>query len=122
MLPRFLHAALQLAALQHCTTIHDVRETLVNFPPEIQKVYRHTWMRILDQPSNKGIRAQNCIIWVLHAPKSMTVAELQHLSAICLETQEFDPDRIIHIDTIIELCRGLLVVDEETSLVRLVRE
>jgi hypothetical protein len=107
-----------------CTTIREVREILVSFPPNIEDVYRHTWLRILRHSSktSRGIRAQNCIIWVLNSPKSLTVSELQHLTAVCLETQTFDAERIVHIDTLLALCHGLLVVDKETSLVRLVRE
>jgi ankyrin repeat domain-containing protein 50 len=123
MFHRFLHASLQLAALQLCTTISEVREVLATFPPKIQDVYQHTWLRILrhSTATAKGIRAQDCIIWVLNSPKSLTVAELQHLAAVCLETQKFDAERIVHIDTLLALCHGLLVVDKETQLVRLVR-
>ncbi|KAH6910107.1 ankyrin repeat-containing domain protein [Coprinopsis sp. MPI-PUGE-AT-0042] len=80
----FLHASLQLAALQHCASVRNVRETLATFPPKIEDVYRQTW------------------------------------TPVCLETHKFDPERIVHIDTIVLLCRGLLVVDKETELVRLV--
>jgi ankyrin repeat domain-containing protein 50 len=124
MLHRFLHASLQLAALQLCTTISEVREILASFPPKIQDVYRHTWLRILrhSTATAKGIRAYDCIVWVLNSSKSLTVKELQHLTAVCLETQKFDAERIVHIDTLLALCHGLLLVDEETQLVRLVRE
>jgi ankyrin repeat domain-containing protein 50 len=124
MLRRFLHASLQLAALQMCTTIGEVREILASFPQKIKDVYQDTWRRILrhSTATANGIRAQNCIIWVVHSPKSLTVAELQHLTAVCLETQTFDAERIVHIDTLLALCHGLLVVDKETNLVRLVRE
>jgi hypothetical protein len=107
-----------------CNTIREVKAILTSFPPKIQDVYRHTWLRILRHSSatKEGIRAQNCIIWVLNSPKSLTVAELQHLTAVCLETQKFDPERIVHIDTLLALCHGLLVVDKETKLVRLVRK
>jgi hypothetical protein len=113
-----------LAALQLCATISKVREILANFPPNIKDVYRHTWLRILAHSSAKttGVQPQNCIIWVLNSPKSLTVEELQHLTAVCLETQKFDAERIVHIDTLLALCHGLLVVDKETQLVRLVRE
>jgi hypothetical protein len=52
----------------------------------------------------------------------MKVEELQHAAAICLETQKFDAERVVHEDTLLTLCRGLLVVEEETGVVRLVRE
>lgn len=52
----------------------------------------------------------------------MTLTELQHAAAVCLDNQRFDPGRLVHKDTLVALCHGLLVVDEDTSLVRLVRE
>jgi hypothetical protein len=111
-----------MSALQQCTSVHDVMETLANFPPRIQDVYRLTWKRIVEQSSNGGLSASNPIIWVLNSPKSMTVPELQHASAVSLETHEFEPSRVVHKDTLVGQSRGLLVVDEETTLVRLVRK
>lgn len=100
-----------------------MRETLANFPPKIEDVYRATWRRIVGEASEgKGVHAENCIIWVLNALYSMTVTELQYAAAVCLETHKFDPTKLVHQDTLVDLCRGLLVVDQETALVRLVRQ
>ncbi|KAH6910064.1 hypothetical protein BKA70DRAFT_1100719 [Coprinopsis sp. MPI-PUGE-AT-0042] len=117
---RFLHASLQMAALRECTSVHDVRETLANFPAQIEDVYLDTWRRINDQSPNKRLLARCCLLWVLNTARSIKVDELRYAVAISSQTYKFDPNRLVSRDVLIAPCRGLLVVDEETKLVRLV--
>ncbi|KAH6871311.1 hypothetical protein BKA70DRAFT_1488958 [Coprinopsis sp. MPI-PUGE-AT-0042] len=118
----FLHASLQMAALQECSSLHSVKETLEQFPYHIEDVYLQTWKRIIDKPSKNGLLAQTCIKWVLHATRSLTVEELQHAIATDPITHVFDHMRLVDKDALVAFCRGLLVIDEETKFVRLVRE
>ena len=76
----------------------------------------------MNQTPNKILMAQISLLWVLNAAKSMTVEELQHAHATSLETHKFEQKRVVHEDTLIGVCRGLLIVDEQTKLIRLVRE
>ena len=117
---RFLHASLQMAALQECASLHDVKESLAHFPAHIEDAYIQTWKRILRQPQSEVV--QDCLLWVLCAARSMTVDELQHAIATSPKTRHFDPDRLVPVDTLVALSSGLLVVDEKTRLVRLVRK
>ena len=52
----------------------------------------------------------------------MKVQEIRHAAATCLETNQFYSDRLVPIETLVSSTRGLLIVDEETQLVRLVRQ
>ncbi|KAH6884734.1 hypothetical protein BKA70DRAFT_1166370 [Coprinopsis sp. MPI-PUGE-AT-0042] len=116
----FLHASLQLDALRDCTSVHDVRKTLEDFPPRIEDVYQRTWDRILDQSSTRRLLAKNALIWVLCATRSLTIQELRHAVATCPDTHKFDRSRTIDEATVMGLCCGLVNVEEFTNRVRFV--
>ncbi|KAH6909928.1 hypothetical protein BKA70DRAFT_1148496, partial [Coprinopsis sp. MPI-PUGE-AT-0042] len=91
----FLHAALQLDALSECLDARDVRETLQAFPSSIEDFYHQTWARICSQGRKQAL-------------------------ATCPDTHRFKPDLRVTGATLISLCRGLVIVEEESRLVRLV--
>ncbi|KAH6887863.1 hypothetical protein BKA70DRAFT_1164372, partial [Coprinopsis sp. MPI-PUGE-AT-0042] len=116
----FLHASLQLDAICHCLSIHDVQETLDQFPSEIEGVYAQTWSRILNQHQRHVSLAKAVLLWVIHAERSMTIEELRCVVATSPESHKFEPARMVPEATLLGLCRGLIVFEEETRLVRLV--
>jgi ankyrin repeat domain-containing protein 50 len=119
---RFLHASLQLDAVCECVTAEQVRRTLKAFPSKIEEVYIFTWKRILKQNTEHVSLAKAVLIWVLNASRSMTVEELRMAMATSPETYKFDPAQVVPRKTLISLCCGLVKVDEESLLVRLIRE
>jgi ankyrin repeat domain-containing protein 50 len=119
---RFLHASLQMVALQECSSVYDVNETLEQFPTDIKGVYFQTWKRIVDKPSKNDLLAQRCITWVLYATRSLRVEELRHAVASDPVTHSFEESRLVDKESLVAPCRGLLIIDAETDLVRLVRE
>ncbi|KAH6909763.1 hypothetical protein BKA70DRAFT_1425484 [Coprinopsis sp. MPI-PUGE-AT-0042] len=116
----FLHASLQLAALREYTSIHEVKGALASFPTDIKDLYRQTWQRILAQAPGKASLARNALTWVLYATRSLTVQELREVVATCPDTHKFAPDRLVPESVLVGLCQGLVAVEEETQLVRLV--
>ncbi|KAH6877440.1 ankyrin repeat-containing domain protein [Coprinopsis sp. MPI-PUGE-AT-0042] len=116
----FLHASLQLDALCECVTAQEVRQTLEAFPSRIEDVYLQTWRQILEQRSSNAVLAMTTLVWVLNASRSMTIEELQHAVATSPETYKFEPSRLAPGTTLITLCRGLITLEEESKLVRLV--
>jgi hypothetical protein len=119
---RFLHASLQLQALRECTNRQDVETALMHFPPQIKDVYIQTWTRITSQPSGKASLAVNVLTWVTYATRSLTIEELRHAIASCPETYSFDQKRLVTVEMIVAVCCGLLAIEKETDIVRLVRE
>ncbi|KAH6905339.1 ankyrin repeat-containing domain protein [Coprinopsis sp. MPI-PUGE-AT-0042] len=117
----FLHAALQLDAVCQCISILEVEETLEEFPSAIEGVYVQTWNRILSQTPKHTLLAKALLSWVLNAQRPMTVEELQHAVAASPDTHNFQPARLVpEVSTLIGLCRGMLTVEEESNVVRLV--
>lgn len=77
---------------------------------------------ILKQDEDLVAAAKTVLLWVLYAPRSVTVAELERAAAICPDTFKFEPDRLVPGTTLMSLCRGLIAVEEESRIVRLVRK
>lgn len=121
-LDRFLHASLQLKALQECTSRHELEKTLQEFPPQIADVYSQTWDRIINQSLSRSLLAINVLTWVLYAKRSLSIDELRHAVASSPDTHAFEPHRLAPVQTLVGVCGGLLTIEKETNQVRLVRE
>ncbi|KAH6904768.1 hypothetical protein BKA70DRAFT_1294877 [Coprinopsis sp. MPI-PUGE-AT-0042] len=116
----FLHASLQLTALRDCTSVYEVEKTLAAFPVDIEDSYLQTWQRILHQTPSKVLLAKKVLLWVLHATSSLTAEALRRAMATCPETYQYQSSRLVPVDTLIGLCHGLVTVEEDTCLVRLI--
>ncbi|KAH6889048.1 ankyrin repeat domain-containing protein 50 [Coprinopsis sp. MPI-PUGE-AT-0042] len=116
----FLHASLQLDALGECVSAQDVTDTLKAFPSSIKDVYCQTWARISDQSRKHASLAKAVLVWVLNASRSMTIAELERAVATSPDTHKFEPRRLVPGTTLVSLCGGLITVEEESRVVRLV--
>ncbi|KAH6916284.1 hypothetical protein BKA70DRAFT_1179752, partial [Coprinopsis sp. MPI-PUGE-AT-0042] len=116
----FLHASLQLDALCECFSAQDVRETLKVFPSHIEDVYRRTWARISNEGRKHASLAKAVLVWVLNASRPMTISELERAVATSPDAHKFEASRVVPGSTLISLCGGLVTVEEESKLVRLV--
>ncbi|TFK21257.1 hypothetical protein FA15DRAFT_560298, partial [Coprinopsis marcescibilis] len=114
----FLVASLQLEMLRDCLTVKDLRATLERLPAGVHDMYETTMDRIERQP-NANI-AKSILLWLLHGRRSLTMEELQCAIAACPETYQYDPERIVDEDSVLSLCCGLVTLDPESKLVRLV--
>lgn len=97
-------------------------ETLQVFPSTIEDVYLQTWSRILNQKPAHVAIAKAVLIWVLKAYRSMTIDEVERAVATSPETHKFEPSRLVPRTTLVSLCCGVVTIDEESRLVRLVRK
>jgi ankyrin repeat domain-containing protein 50 len=97
-------------------------ETLEQFPAKIEDVYEQTWKRISNQDPEHASVAKAALLWVLYAKDSLTIEALCRAIAICPKTHRFEEARLVPSSTIIDLCHGLVTLDEKSSLVRLVRK
>ncbi|KAH6880250.1 ankyrin repeat-containing domain protein [Coprinopsis sp. MPI-PUGE-AT-0042] len=116
----FLHASLQLDALCESLNLQDVRDTLKAFPSSIEGVYRQTWSRISNQCCKHASLAKAVLVWVLNALRPMTMGELERAVATCPYTHKFGPYRHVPGASLVSLCGGLITIEEESKVVRLV--
>jgi len=59
-------------------------------------------------------------MWVCSSERPLHVDELCHALAVEIGSQEFDPDNVPLIATLLSCCQGLITVDQNASTVRLI--
>ncbi|KAH6912028.1 hypothetical protein BKA70DRAFT_1098331, partial [Coprinopsis sp. MPI-PUGE-AT-0042] len=116
----FLHASLHLDALCECMIRQEVRQTLLAFPPSIEDAYLQAWNRLLNQKTRHVLLAKAVLVWVMNALRPMTTGELERAVATSPSTLKFKPDEVVPGRSLVALCCGLVVFEEESRLVRLV--
>ncbi|KAJ5625445.1 hypothetical protein N7510_001754 [Penicillium lagena] len=122
---RFLLARLYFNLLLDESNEKGIRRMLEQFRTGSQSnaydhAYSETMSRIERQGANASGLAKKTIGWIIHAKRNLTVAELEHALAIELESSEFDETNITDIEQLTSYCCGLVLVDEQTTEVKLV--
>lgn len=64
--------------------------------------------------------AKQVLSWITSAKRPMTTSELQHALAVEINEQELDQDNIVQIEDVVSVCGGLVTVDKQTEIIRLV--
>lgn len=119
----FLLACFHLHSLIGKRSPRAVRNTLQKLPfgsEGYDTVYNGAMERIEEQTSDQTLLAKQVLSWIICAKWSMTIVQLQHALAIELGDKVFDVDNITEIDAIVSVCAGLIIINEETHVVRLV--
>jgi hypothetical protein len=108
------------------TTINsrEVRKTLRNLPKDTNDIYDETMKRVEEQTENRRNLAEQVLTWVIYTYRQLSLKELQHALAVSsdLEMTKMDSSALVDETILTSVCAGLVVVDKESSIVRLVRE
>ncbi|KAJ7318054.1 ankyrin repeat-containing domain protein [Mycena albidolilacea] len=116
----FLLAKLHIDSLRTKNTIREVREALNALPESLYGSYEIAIERIDAQSDADRKTAHSTITWVVNAKRPLTVEELQVALAVKPGMQKLDEEDLTDIDIILSVCAGLVIVDKESSVVRLV--
>ncbi|KAJ6541683.1 hypothetical protein B0H19DRAFT_1268649 [Mycena capillaripes] len=116
----FLLAKLHIDSLATKPTVKAVREALNKLPKDLRETYESAMKRIKGQPEEDVKIAHSVLTWVVHAKRPLTISELRVALAIEPGAEQFDGDNVLDIEVILSVCAGLVVVDEQLSVVRLV--
>lgn len=120
---RFLLAKLHVESLVDKKTEKLVNQTLQSLPKgseAVKKSYDQVIERIDAQLPEDRKLAKTVISWITYAQRPLTTRELQHALAVEPETAEFDETNVGDIEDTIPVCAGLVTIDRESSVVRLV--
>jgi ankyrin repeat protein len=120
---RFLLAQLHVRSLVGQRTKAKVVSALENLskgPEALQEAYGEAILRIDNQPQGDRILAKNVLSWISYAQTPLTTGELCHALAVEPGDKELDLDDIPDIYEIVSVCAGLVTIDEESQIVRLV--
>jgi hypothetical protein len=87
-------------------------------------MYDETTKRAERQNEDCKMLAKQVFSCVIHAYRELTLEELQHALAMSfdLEMTNMEPDALVDEDILTSVCDGLVIVDTERSIVRLVRK
>jgi len=120
---RFLLARLHVDSLRGKTTKKAIKSTLEKLPKgstALNKAYDEAIERIESQLPEESELAKNVLSWITYAQRSLTTKELSHALAVEAGESKLDKDNIPDIEDMISVCAGLVAVDEESDVVRLV--
>lgn len=82
--------------------------------------YHGAMQRIENQMQGCRHDAKRLLGWLTFSERLMTVKEVQHALAIEPRTPEFDKEDLSDINEIVGFCAGLVIVDDERQIIRLV--
>jgi ankyrin repeat protein len=82
--------------------------------------YKDAMERVKGQKAGFRELATRVLSWITCAKRPLTTQELQHALAVEPGKSELDRDNIPEIEDMVSVCAGLVIVDEESDIIRLV--
>jgi ankyrin repeat protein len=76
--------------------------------------------RIEGQVADAQELAKQVLLWITYAKRPLKTSELQHALAIEVNEAELDKENLTELEDMVSVCAGLVTVDEESDIIRLV--
>ena len=76
--------------------------------------------RIEGQRYNQKELAKEVLSWITCAKRPLTTSELQHALATQVGDSKLDKDNLSDVEDIVSVCAGLVTIDDESGIIRLV--
>ena len=121
-LERFLLAKLHLESLSQKISRKEIRSSLRTLPISLDITYSNALERIYRQAQDAVDLAECVLFWVLCVKRPLTITELQQIYATRELPKEtgLEDDDLPDGDILIDVCRGLVNVDNDSKNVRIV--
>ncbi|KAG2012141.1 ankyrin repeat domain-containing protein 50 [Coprinopsis cinerea AmutBmut pab1-1] len=116
----FLHAALQIEALRNCLSLSAIEAKLEQFPTGIEGMYTASISRIESQDPDLVKIAKQLLLWVVFARGPLSLRDLKAALGANPDTYSVEESLMPDEFSIVELCCGLVELDTESDVVRLV--
>ncbi|EEH34808.1 ankyrin repeat domain-containing protein [Paracoccidioides lutzii Pb01] len=119
----FLLAQLNMDLLMTKATAGSLRQAVQTLPKGakgLDKTYDLVMERIRAQGEDFQMLAQRALAWVLYSRTPLMTAEIQHAVAISPEMSDLDEEFMPEVEDLISFCHGLLTVDRDRDVVRLI--
>jgi ankyrin repeat protein len=123
VLARFLLAQLHLDSLTGKRSPKAIRSALQQLPKglnALDSAYKEAMERIESQVRDSQELANQVLSWITCARRPLTTTELQHALAVEIGESELDLENISEVEDIVSVCAGLVTVDKESDIIRLV--
>ena len=102
------------------TTKSEIRACLRNLPAKLDDNFSDILKRVKAQPPSERDLAYKVLMWIAHAKRPLKVDELLHGLAIQPGEFNFDEDNLPCEDFLVEYCLGLVQIEPDSSIIRLV--
>ncbi|KAF2175435.1 hypothetical protein K469DRAFT_647119, partial [Zopfia rhizophila CBS 207.26] len=116
----FLLAQLQMDSVAKKNSRRDIRKALASLPTELNNTYDDAMRRIWSQSEEDVRLAEMVLSWISHALRPLALLEIQHALAVEPGDVSFDDGGIPEEDFLVSVCAGLVTVDQESQIIRLV--
>ena len=83
-------------------------------------VYSAALARIKAQGVEKSRLGMAALMWISHSQRPLQADELSHALAVEIGSMDLDADNAPSIVTVLSCCQGLVTMDKESSVVRLI--
>ena len=120
---RFLLAKLQLDSLTDKFTPNLMKRALQQLPrgsEALDEAYRLAMQRIESQKTGCAKLARRILAWLTFTKRQLSVLELQHAMAVDNTVPNLDEDNLLDVDDMASVCAGLVTIDHESHVIRLV--
>jgi hypothetical protein len=104
------------------TNLQAVRDTLAKLPAGVNDTYDEAMERIRRQDEDDRTLAERVLSWITYARRPLSQEELQHALAVTPEMTDMDSEALVDEVILIDVCAGLVAIDENRSIIRLVRK
>ncbi|KAF2648176.1 hypothetical protein K491DRAFT_256579 [Lophiostoma macrostomum CBS 122681] len=116
----FLMARLHMETLKGQTTVGGLKRALQRLPRGINQTYDEAMRRIDAQTEEERLLARKILTWVIHAKRPLSTLELIEAVAVEPRTSNLDADFLPDVDDLDSVCAGLISIDKNSNVVRLV--
>ena len=119
---RFLLISLTMDAILGETTAGSRRQKLKAMTKGLglKDVYGATLDRIKEQGGEKARLGMAALMWISHSERLLQLDELLHALAVEIGSTDLNAEKIPSVETLLRCCLGLVVVDREASIIRLI--
>ena len=116
----FLLARLFMDILVHLPTKRAVRKALKTLPANVSDTYTEAWNRVQAQRGQQAELGKRILLWVVHAERPLRMQELRYALGVEEGDGELDSEGLIDPAALTSFCAGLIIINEQSSLVSLV--
>jgi len=119
---RFLLISLTMDAILGQTTADRRRRKLRAMTEglDLKSAYRATLERVGEQGRGGARLGMAALMWVSHSERLLQLDELLHALGVEIGSTDHNAENIPSVETLLSCCMGLVVVDREVSIVRLI--
>lgn len=116
----FLLPSLHVRNILDQPTRADVKQALKHLSADLTTVFSSTLERMQNLSGKRRKVAFNTMMWISHAKRPLKVDELQHALSVRFEENDVDRDNFSSLRSILDYCCGLVEVDKDSNIIRLV--